>query len=53
MMTHNPAHGFWGWLRMKRTRADHKPKVLTKTEKCDPKPVRRLRGRKIVFLEMP
>lgn len=53
MMTHNPAHGFWGWLKLKRTRAGHKPAVPTKTEKWNPKPGRQLPGRKIVFFEMP
>jgi len=53
MTTTNPAHDFWGWLRSKKTRAGHKPAVLTKTEKCNVKPGRRLPGRKIVFLEMP
>jgi hypothetical protein len=49
----NRTHEFWGWLRLKKTRAGHKPAVLTKTEKCNVKPGRRLPGRKIVFLEMP
>jgi hypothetical protein len=53
MTTNNAAHGFWDWLRLKRTQAGHKPAVLTKTEKCNAKPDRRLPGRKIVFLEMP
>jgi hypothetical protein len=53
MTTNNPAHGFWGWLRLKGTREDHKPAGLTKTEKCNVKPGRRLPGRKTVFLEMP
>jgi hypothetical protein len=53
MITTNPAHDFCGWLRLKKTRTGHQPAVLTKTEKCNTKPGRRLPSKKIVFLEMP
>jgi len=53
MTTNNPAQEFWGWLRLKTTRAGRKPAATTKTEKCNPKPAKRPPGRKIAFLELP
>lgn len=53
MMTHNPAHGFWGWLRLKPTHTSWKPAATTKPSQFNAKLRKQKQGRRIVFLEMP
>jgi hypothetical protein len=60
MMTHNPAHGFWGWLRLKPTHTSRKPATITEPSQINAKLEyfsnalrKQKQGRRIVFLEMP